>query len=342
MKVQVTIIGLGQIGASIGLALAEHKDLVVRVGHDKDIRTANHAKSQGAVDRVDINLPNSVESASVVALALPLDQIRETLQVIAPDLKEDAIVLDTAPVKEAVARWAKELLPAHRYYVGLAPVLNPSYLETHESGLDAAHPDLFRNSIVGIVSPPGTPSEAIKLATDFVRLLGAEHLFMDPVEVDSLMAATHILPQLLSAALLNTTVNQPGWREGRKLAGRAYAEATSPSVLMGDARALASAALLNHEHVTRVIDTLIATLNHLRADIYNQDARLLVERLERARAGRERWWRERQTGNWSVEDTAPPVPMPSAKEVIGRMFGAGLRPRKDKPGAADAQEESKK
>jgi hypothetical protein len=34
--------------------------------------------------------------------------------------------------------------------------------------------------------------------------------------------------------------------------------------------------------------------------------------------------------------------MPSAKEVIGRMFGAGLRPRKDKPGAADAQEESKK
>ena len=34
MTVQITIIGMGQIGASIGLALGEHKDLFMRVGHD--------------------------------------------------------------------------------------------------------------------------------------------------------------------------------------------------------------------------------------------------------------------------------------------------------------------
>ena len=36
MPVQITIIGLGQIGASIGLALAAHKDKVTTVGHDKE------------------------------------------------------------------------------------------------------------------------------------------------------------------------------------------------------------------------------------------------------------------------------------------------------------------
>ena len=37
MPVQITIIGLGQIGASMGLALAAHKDAILRVGHDKKL-----------------------------------------------------------------------------------------------------------------------------------------------------------------------------------------------------------------------------------------------------------------------------------------------------------------
>jgi prephenate dehydrogenase len=61
MAVQITIIGTGQIGTSMGLALAEHKDMFFRVGHDKDIRVANRAKDKGAFDRVDINLPNTSE-----------------------------------------------------------------------------------------------------------------------------------------------------------------------------------------------------------------------------------------------------------------------------------------
>ena len=77
----------------------------------------------------------------------------------------------------------------------------------------------------------GTPSEAIKLAADLSQLLGAEHLFIDPVELDSMMSATHLLPQLMAAALLNATVDQPGWREARMLTGRPFAEATGPAVL---------------------------------------------------------------------------------------------------------------
>ncbi len=106
--------------------------------------------------------------------------------------------MDTAPVKSEVLQWAKELLPPKRYYIGLTPVLNPAYLDTPGSGVEAAHADLFKNGMMAILSPQGVPSEAIKLATDFSHLLGAEHLFMDPVELDSMMAATHILPQLIA------------------------------------------------------------------------------------------------------------------------------------------------
>lgn len=321
MTVQITIIGMGQIGTSIGLALSKHSDLVRRVGHDKEIGIARKAEKMGALDKVEINIPSAVENADIVVLSLPVNQIKEMLEIITPNLKPDAVVMDTSPVKEVVAAWAQELLPKDRYYVGLTPVLNPAYLHEHDSGVEAARADMFENGMVAIVSPPGTASGAIKLATDFIRLLDAEHLFVDPVEVDSLMAATHILPQLMAAALLNTTVDQPGWHEGRKLAGRAYAEVTGPSVQIEEPEAVASAALLSQEHVVRLIDTLIATLHHMRTDIHDQNRKTLVEELERARSGRERWWRERWAAHWSAEETAPSVDMPTAKDIMGRLIG---------------------
>jgi len=321
MAVQITIIGMGQIGTSIGLALSNHTDLVKRVGHDKEIGIARQAEKMGALDRVDINIPHAVEDADIVVLSLPLDQIQEMLKIIAPYLREDAVVMDTAPVKSGITTWAQELLPAGRHYVGLTPMLNPIYLNEHDSGVEAARADLFRNGLFAIVSPPGTPSEAIKLATDFVHLLDCEHLFVDMVEVDSLMAAVHILPQLISAALLNSTVDQPGWHEARKFAGRAYAQVTGPCVYLGQPEAIGSAAMLTSEHTVRVIDNLMNLLYKMRSDIYDQNEGSLNAQLMLARNGREGWWRQRWAAHWSAEDTAPSVEMPTAKEVMGRMIG---------------------
>ncbi len=325
MTVQITIIGLGQIGASIGLALGEHKDLVYRVGHDKDARIAREAEKLGALDKVITNLPRSVEQADLVILALPVDQIHETLEIIAPDLKESAVVMDTAPVKESIAGWAKELLPDGRYYVGLTPVINPAYLQQHDTGLESAHPDLFKDGLIAIVVPPGSASEAVKLAADLTRLLGSTPLFADPVEVDSFMSATHILPQLMAAALLNITVDQPGWREGRKMAGRAYAEVTGPIVQMGEHEALTSAALLAGDNILRVTDNLISALESLRNDIQKRDVEALSARLERARQGRQVWWQERVVAKW--EEGAPQPDYPKPGDMFGRLFGVGRKPK---------------
>jgi prephenate dehydrogenase len=47
MTVQLTIIGLGQIGASIGLALADHTDKITRTGSDFNRRVMQQAKKLG-------------------------------------------------------------------------------------------------------------------------------------------------------------------------------------------------------------------------------------------------------------------------------------------------------
>ncbi|UCH60931.1 MAG: prephenate dehydrogenase [Anaerolineales bacterium] len=332
MAIQITIVGLGQIGASIGLALAQHSEKFERVGHDRDIGIARKAQKLGAVDRVSLNLPSAVEKADIIILSVPTDQIQETLSLIALDMKQDAVLLDTAPVKEVVAAWVSELFPEKRHYVGLTPVINPAYLIGVNSGLDAARADLFHKGMLGIVTPPRTASEAIKLSADLTRLLGAEPFFIDPSEMDGLMAATHTLPELLSAALLNATIDQPGWREGRKVAGRIYAEMTSPSMHISDPLALSQAALLNRENVVRRIDGLVAALQAIRNDIESEDSVALEARLERARDGRVLWWQQRQAANWATEEISnTAAEIPTGSEIFGRLLGIG-RKRKPKPG----------
>lgn len=324
MAVQLTIIGMGQIGTSVGLALAEESERIFRMGHDREIGIARRAEKLGALDKVSINLLAAVENADLVLLALPVDQIQETLELIKDELKPAAVVMDTGPAKQTVATWAAELLPEERYYVGLTPVLNPVYLHDIDSGTEAAHPDLFRDGLMGIVSPPGVPSEAIKLAADLTRLLGANPLFADPLEMDGLVAATHILPQLMAAGLLNSTVDQPGWHEGRKIAGRSYAEVTAPVMYASEPSTLTTAAMLNRDNVIRVLDGAVAALNAIRGDLLGEDSKTLDERLNRAREGRRTWLNARLAANWAAEETAT-VEAPTASEVFGRFIGRGKK-----------------
>lgn len=326
MAIKITIVGLGQIGASVGLALGEQGEMFERIGHDRSLEVARRAQKMGAVDRVALNLPSSVREADMVLLSLPIDQIKETLAAINQDLKDNTVVMDTGPVKEVTTAWASELLPDKNYYVGLIPVLNPAYLHGLDSGLDAARSDLFKRGMMAIVSAPGTPSDAIKLAADLTRLLGATPFFADPLEIDSLMAATHTLPHLIAAALVNSTVDQPGWREGRKIAGRLYAEVTSPISIFNEPKTLSQSALLNRANVVRVLDGVIAALQTLRTDIEGQDDRGLENHLERARVGREQWWKLRQAANWSGEEVMDSMAeAPTGSEVFGRLLGLGRK-----------------
>ncbi len=302
MSVEITIIGLGQIGTSIGLALAAQEGAMVRTGYDRDGGQVSRAEKLGALDKAARNLGRSVRQADVVVLALPLDQIEPVLAGIAKDLQANAVVMDTAPVKRQVIEWAGQTLPPERHYVGLLPVLGPAYLHETARGIDAARADLFEGGMIGVISPPGTDSGAIKLAVDFTSLIGSKPLFMDALEADSLMAATHMLPHLVAAALLDATVDQPGWLEARKLAGRGYAQVTSPMEVLDPPAALGSALALNHQNVARVLDNLIANLEQLRAAVLEQDQAALLKRLARARERRDRWWEERVVADW----TSPP------------------------------------
>ena len=329
MSVQITIIGLGQVGTSIGLALAGQKN-IKRVGHDKSYEVARAAQKAGAVDEIKVNLPSSVSDANVVILSLPFSEIRDTLRYIAQDLEEGTVILDTAPAKATVAAWVSELIPQRRYYIGLSPAAGAEYLHGIDLGVDSARADLFNKGLFLVNAPSGTPGEAVTLATDLVALLGAQVMFTDSVEADGLLASTHLLPQLAGAALLDATVTQPGWSEARKVAARPYATVTAALAYHDEAKSLGEAALANRENTVRVLDEYVSSLQTLRDRIAEGDDKSVSEFLESAVKARDLWFHERTQADWHNVQKRKEEESISFGEKFNQMFLGGLFSRKKK------------
>ena len=320
MPVKITIIGLGQIGASIGLSLAAHKDKIVLTGHDKDYSVEQRAKKLGVVDQTNHNLPGSVENADLVILALPVTEIRETFKYIAQDLRNDVVVVETSPIKAEVVKWAKELLPATAHYVGVVPAIGPEHLNLPETGLDSARAGLFEKGIFLLSAPSGTPGEAIKLVTDLIELLGSTAMLTDFVESDGLSASTLLLPRLASVALLNATMGQPAWTEMRKTASRAYFAATS-ALSDNVPESVAELASHNRANTIRALNVLMNALLDLRDDLENEEDESLRNRLKSAKQGRETWLTERAKANWT-QMPGGKVEKPSFMEsLLGSKLG---------------------
>jgi len=319
-KPQITIIGLGLVGGSIGLALQQAEAASAVVGHDRDRVASNAAKKKGAVDKVHWNLISACEDADLVILAIPLDGIEETLAVIGPNLRPGCVVMDTAPVKERVMGWAVESLPEGRHFVGANPILGGSAPGLH--GIESARADLFQNGLFCIVPSPTTSPEAVKLVSDLVGILDAKPLFLDAVEHDGLVAAVGQLPGLVSLALLEMAVHQPAWRELRKVAGPAFEAGTR---LAGSQPA--DAYVSNRENVLRWLDVLVASLGAVREVIVEGDEAALDQRLEQVWQERQEWLADRKLGDWTE---GPRPEMPSRQGLLDTFFGGFLRQRPKK------------
>jgi len=326
MTIQLTILGLGQIGTSVGLALEKYKDSITRVGHDKSREAVNHAKESGAVDKTTLTLSGAVKDADIILLSLPFHEIYPVLEFIAEDLKEDALVLETGPLKNPVIGWVKELLPEGTHYVGLLPVIKAEYLNEIGHGPNTAHDDLFEGNLMGVVTSHTASEAAINTAANFVELLGATPYFSDPMEIDGVMSMTHLMPQLLAALMLDISQNAPGWREGRKFAGKHYALMTNPFQKDEVPAALAAAIAFNQENANRLINDVIRRLVEIRDMEVPPDGGDLGESLRALQQGRDSFLVDREQSPWVDEQKAK---IPPRENFLVRMLGfRTLKPKR--------------
>jgi prephenate dehydrogenase len=98
---QITIIGTGLIGGSLGLALRKKKFAGRIVGCDRK-GTLEHARMRGAIDDGTANPGDAVRGSQIIVLATPVLAIVDLIERLGPVLPAKALLTDVGSTKAAV------------------------------------------------------------------------------------------------------------------------------------------------------------------------------------------------------------------------------------------------
>ncbi len=336
---QITIIGLGLVGNSIGLALRRYSQSAegksnpfTVVGYDTTLDKQQEAMRKiGSIDKTSWDLPSAVREASFVIIATPTMQVRETLVAIAPHLRERAIVSDTSNSKEIVLRWAKEILPDTVSFVGGHPLPSkapPQQQMIIGNKVEETQPDAdyFRGSAYCIIPLATATDAAVNQVISLAGLLGAQPYFVDPAEHDSFMAAVEHLPNLVAAAMMRLASQAPTARELSGLASGSFREVTR--LAGADPHEARESLLANRDHLLRWIDAFQLELAEMRDLIEAAPAdeaagQKLEAQLEEARDARLDWLKP-TAGHPEMEERAIGIAEAGQGRITRSLFGGLL------------------
>lgn len=299
----ITIVGMGRVGVSIGLALRKASIPFILVGHDSENRRAQEAlKLHGAVDQAERSLPKAAAMADILVLAMPAVELETTLRAIADEVQEHTLIIDLTRLKGPGMKWAEQLL-RRGHYVGARPVFAAATFDNVRTDPSAARADLFENSIFCVMPAASTDPKAVETAVNFGYLLGAKPYFVDPWEYDGLVQGVETMPGLLATALFSTVHSSAGWRDILRFADLPFALATLPLGDVGPDE-IAFLALNDKAATLRWLDAYIAELTQLKQRVYEGDRDALTALLSDLENDREQWLSERKKNEW-VEGEKP-------------------------------------
>ncbi len=316
VTIKITIIGMNELGQSLALALkqSQTKSGLNIVGHDRKRGRMREAKQANVAHHVDWNLLNAVEGASLVIINEPLHEIRETLELIAPELQREAVVTDTCHDKMQIFQWVEELLPRHVHFIASTPLVQAN----------AVSATLFRKQRYALLAQPDTPPAAVALLSNAIHLIGAEPLFMDVAEHDSFMAAVVQLPVITSVALLNLATKGQAWREMAIMANNTFNHATAlPST---DAKTLTTLLRYSSEPLSARFRALHEELNTLQRLIGKDDeGEALENHLTELMDAQQRWRKAQKVTQHEVDLTEQMDELKEANTLMSLFFGGGRR-----------------
>ncbi|HYE21071.1 MAG TPA: prephenate dehydrogenase [Tepidisphaeraceae bacterium] len=278
---RLSILGVGLLGGSIGLAARSKLSDCHIVGYGHRRETLTRAQEIGAIHEAADNLGDAVKDADLIVLCTPVLLFGEVLKGIAGSLKPEAIVTDVGSTKRSVVELAGRLLPAHASFVGSHPMAG-----SEKRGVEFARTDLFENALCILTPTDSSDAQAVTAVEEFWRLLGMRTCRMTPADHDAALADVSHLPHAVAAALVN--MQRP---EAMRLSGKGFLDATR--IAGGDGGLWRDIFLDNADNVRASIARLRRALDEFEGLIRARDGEKLRAWLDAAAARREELVRER-------------------------------------------------
>jgi prephenate dehydrogenase len=263
---RANVLGLGLIGGSIALALAQ---LGYEVGgSDAKEATVNDALSRGIIAH-DGLFPDAQVTFVATPVGTVADQVNFALQ------HTTGVVTDVGSVKAPVAREIQDarFVPGH-------PMAGSEL-----DGLDGADATMFDGATWVLTPNSISTDESFSVVAGLVSRFGAEVVALDAERHDDVVAVVSHVPHLTAATLMGLADQRSeehlallrlaagGFRDMTRIAS------SRPGIWLDICEQ-------NQESIVRGLNALIAGLSEMRDVVAGNDRDALFSRLEKARLAR--------------------------------------------------------
>ncbi len=278
---KVSIVGVGLIGGSVGMALKKRNLVEEVIGIGRRQESLNKALKLGAVDRVTLDFREGVKDVNLAIVATPVDIIPEMVERMASHLPQGAIITDVGSTKEQIVKAVDKILPEAVSFVGGHPMAG-----SEKRGAEEARADLFEKSVCILTPGEKTSSEALDAVKSLWKSIGATVLVMKPKEHDFLVAATSHLPHLVAIALVNL-VGELRERDERILSLVASGFKDTTRIAASSPQMWQDICFTNKKNIATVIGRLMELMEGMKESILKEDRAALLKEFERAKSWRD-------------------------------------------------------
>jgi prephenate dehydratase/prephenate dehydrogenase len=283
---RITIVGLGLLGGSFGLALRQAGAVRDVVGVDVAEDIIQKARECGAIDRGSLDVKEAMVGADIVVLAMPVRTIIELLPDLVLSLPRETLLFDLGSTKGEISRAIDDLDHPVRY-VGGHPMAG-----TEHAGIEAAQATLFSSATFALVPHPPVDDAGISILTDIIRRIGANPTVISADRHDRIVAKTSHVPYLLSSALVRAT-EESAQTDPRLWDFAAGGFRDTSRVAASNVRVMADICLTNRAHVLSGLADAQSELGQIAQWIRDGDRDALEKALSEARTVRTRVFGER-------------------------------------------------
>ena len=195
---EITIIGPGLIGASLGLILKKKKIAKKIVGIDVSKKNIKDAINNKSIDEGRLKVDEKIRRSNVIFICTPVSFIDSITNQIFPYLSDNSIVSDVGSVKNCFKAKTIKLFEKKSFLLPGHPIAG-----TEHSGAKSAKLNLFLNKWC-ILTPIKKKKKQISIISNIWKRIGAKISIMSADQHDKIMSITSHLPHLIAFTIVGT------------------------------------------------------------------------------------------------------------------------------------------
>ncbi|MCE5299701.1 MAG: prephenate dehydrogenase [Spirochaetia bacterium] len=274
---KVTIVGMGFMGASLGLAVKKAKLAREVCGLGRNMDRLKKARSIGAADTVTVDIKSAVTGAELVVISLPVMMIPVMFREIKPFLTKDTPVTDMGSVKGNVCE-KTAMFDTNGQFTGSHPVVGGE-----KTGAASARAELYRGGVCIVAGSSKAKSKSAKAVEGFWKALGMKVMYMTPQKHDAVMAGVSHLPHMAAFALVNA--NEENVRKKKDAIGTGFKSMTRIAASGGEI--WSEIFLMNKREIMKQADRYMAQLGRIRTMVEKSDINGIKKYIEHSKKLRE-------------------------------------------------------